>query len=178
MFCSLWGVLDSAGLSPPLFPAKSVQDEDELVPKTLQPCHTSYPVLIISLAGTLTGLSRGPFPMAGRAELREFQSSLLFSKLANELQLQMVFFTGPCQHASHTARSRNCCFLQNEFSIYKICSDSGVHYVLACFAPATCLACNTRQTSSSSPLPPWPGSADEAVGISPGCSVPDHRDWG
>lgn len=74
--------------------------------------------------------------MAGRAELREFQSSLLFSKLANELQLQMVFFTGPCQHASHTARSRNCCFLQNEFSIYKICSDSGVHYVLACFAPA------------------------------------------
>lgn len=90
----------------------------------------------------------------------------------------MVFFTGPCQHASHTARSRNCCFLQNEFSIYKICSDSGVHYVLACSAPAACLTCNTRQTSSSSPLPPWPGSADETVGISPRCSVPDRRDWG
>lgn len=57
VFCSLWGILASAGLSPPLFPAKSVQDEDELVPRTLQSCHILHPVLIISLAGTLTGLS-------------------------------------------------------------------------------------------------------------------------
>lgn len=100
-------------------------------------------------------------PVAGRAELGEFAVlfALLFSKLANELQLQMVFFTGSCQYASHTARSRNCCFLQNEFSIYKICSDSGFHYVLACSAHATCLTCNISQISAS-PIPPLRGSAD------------------
>lgn len=102
---------------------------------------------LTSLYGNWPWLRLFLSPVAGRAELSEFavQFALLFSKLANELQLQMVFFTGSCQYASHTARSRNCCFLQNEFSIYKICSDSGFHYVLACSAPATCLTCNISQ---------------------------------
>lgn len=96
MFCSLWGVLASAGLSPPLFPTKSVQAEDKLVPRTLQSCHTLHPVLIISLAGTLTGLSRGPFPSQWQEGLSSGNFSLVccFQSLLMSCSCRWCFSLG------------------------------------------------------------------------------------
>lgn len=120
------------------------------MPGTVRSCHILHLFLISWLDCTVTGFTWGPLSLtAGRAELSEFPVpfTMLFSKLTNELQLQMVYFVLSCQQASHTARSRNLWVLQNNFLIFKICSNSGFHYGLA--SPHPYPACNINQIPSS-----------------------------